>query len=83
LAVFTSTVLLFLAVKLSAKTDPRRFVYTLQFTTTSTKPLFREIAKLNSELCKMSYSMVSNQEDFTTPFEETSPEKLDKYFQRF
>jgi len=46
LAVFTSTVLLFLAVKLSAKTDPKRFVYTFEFTTTSTKPLFRGIAKL-------------------------------------
>jgi hypothetical protein len=46
LAVFTSTVLLFLAVMLSAKTDPKRFVYTFEFTTTSTKPLFRGIAKL-------------------------------------
>ena len=48
LAVFTSTVLLFLGVKLSAKTDPKRFVYTFEFklTTTSTKPLFSGIAEL-------------------------------------
>jgi hypothetical protein len=49
LAVFTSTVLLFLATQLSAKPDTKRFVlYTFEFklTTTSTRPLFRGIAKL-------------------------------------
>jgi len=48
LAVFTSTVLLFVSVKLSAKTDPKRFLYTFEFklTITSTKPLFSGIEEL-------------------------------------
>jgi len=48
LAVFTSTILLFLGVRLSMKTDPKRFVYTFvsKLTTTLTKLMFSGIAEL-------------------------------------
>jgi hypothetical protein len=45
--------------------------------------LFRGERNSNDEIYKMSYSIGSNQEDFTSPFEEMSLGQLNKGLQKF